>query len=163
VGLWRFYLNQAKLWTAHALGEQCFALAQRLQDPVSLLEAHLMLGSTLLYLGELASADANLEQGITLCDPQHHRARAVGSVTDLGVVCLARASWTLWILGYPDQALKRSHESLTLAQELSHPYSLCFAWYFATALHQSRRQVQLVQERAEAAISLSSEQGLVLS
>ncbi len=33
-------------------------------------------------------------------------------------------SWTLWFLGYPDQALKRSHEALTLAQGLSHPYSL---------------------------------------
>ena len=30
-------------------------------------------------------------------------------------------------LGYPDQALKRSHEALTLAQELSHPFSLAIA------------------------------------
>ncbi len=29
--------------------------------------------------------------------------------------------WTLWLLGYPDQALQRSHEALTLAQELAHP------------------------------------------
>ena len=27
----------------------------------------------------------------------------------------------LWLLGYPDQALQRSHEALTLAQELAHP------------------------------------------
>ena len=37
----------------------------------------------------------------------------------------------LWYLGYPDQALKRSHEALTLAQELSHPFSLAFALSFA--------------------------------
>ena len=34
------------------------------------------------------------------------------------------AAWALWLLGYPDQALQRSHEALTLAQELSHPFSL---------------------------------------
>ena len=34
---------------------------------------------------------------------------------------------TLWWLGYPDQALQRSHEALTLAQELAHPFSLAFA------------------------------------
>jgi hypothetical protein len=32
-----------------------------------------------------------------------------------------------WFLGYPDQAVKKSHEALTIAQALSHPYSLAFA------------------------------------
>ena len=33
------------------------------------------------------------------------------------------------MLGYPDQALQRSHEALTLAQELSHPFSLAYALF----------------------------------
>ena len=45
------------------------------------------------------------------------------------MACLSYAAWTLWHLGYPDQALKRSQEALTLAQELSHPFSLAFALY----------------------------------
>ena len=66
----------------------------------------------------------------------------------------------LWCLGYPDQALKRSHEALTLAQELSHPFSLAFALGFAAMLHQFRREGQAAQERAEAAdYALSTEQG----
>ena len=40
--------------------KQCFTLAQRLQDPALLQEAHLMLGSTLFYLGELASGSGAL-------------------------------------------------------------------------------------------------------
>ena len=64
----------------------------------------------------------------------------------LGSSCLSRAAWTLWMLGYPDQALTRSWEALTLAQELSHAYSLGFALYFAAVLHKWRREVQLVQE-----------------
>ena len=67
--------------------------------------------------------------------------------------------WTLWYLGYPDQALKRSHEALTLAQELSHPFSLAYALGFAASLHQFRREGQLAQEQAEAVITLSTEQG----
>ena len=35
------------------------------------------------------------------------------------------------VLGYPDQALKRIQEALTLAQELSHPFSLALALFFA--------------------------------
>ena len=81
--------------------------------------------------------------------------------TDPGVVCLSRGAWTLWMLGYADQALTMSHEALTLAQELSHASSLGFALYFAAVLRQCRREVQLVQEQAEAMIALSSEHGFV--
>jgi predicted ATPase len=65
----------------------------------------------------------------------------------------------LWSLGYPDQALKRSHEALTLAQKLSHPFTLAFASNWAAWVHQCRREGQAVQEWAEAAVELSREQG----
>jgi predicted ATPase len=77
------------------------------------------------------------------------------------VACRAYAAATLWWLGYPDQALQRSHEALTLAREPAHPYSLGFALFFAAMLHQFRREWPLTQERAEAAIALSAEQGFV--
>jgi predicted ATPase len=75
------------------------------------------------------------------------------------MACLSYLAWTLWFLGYAGQALERSREALALAQELSHPVSLAFAQVFAAALHQLRGEIHLSQERAEAAISLSSEKG----
>jgi len=66
----------------------------------------------------------------------------------------------LWLLGYPEQALQRSEAALTLARALSHPPSLAGALAFAAMLHQGRRERQLVQERAEAAIALARAQGL---
>jgi predicted ATPase len=120
-----------------------------------------MLGSSLLYIGELVSARAHLEQGIALYDPQQSRSLAFSRGTDPGVVCLSRVASTLWLLGYPDRALARSHEALTLAQKLSHTYSLAFALHFAAMLHECRREAQLVQEHAEASMALSSEQGFV--
>ena len=71
-------------------------------------------------------------------------------------------SWVahaLWLLGYSDQALTRSHEALVLARELSHPFSLASALDYAAVLHQFRRERHAVQERAEAAIALCREQG----
>jgi adenylate cyclase len=55
--------------------------------------------------------------------------------------------------------LQRIHDALIFAQELSHPYSLAFALGFAAWIHQCRREEQLAQERAEAAVILSTEQG----
>ena len=52
----------------------------------------------------------------------------------------AHAAFVLWTLGYPDQALARLHQALSLAQALSHAYSLARALYYAAWLHQSRRE-----------------------
>jgi predicted ATPase len=65
----------------------------------------------------------------------------------------------LWSLGYPAQGLTQSHEAVTLAQQIAHPYSLCFALSAAAMFHQLRREVRAAQERAEATISLCQEQG----
>jgi hypothetical protein len=48
-------------------------------------------------------------------------------LVDLRLPCLQYAAFALWNLGYPDQALKRGQGALTLARELSHPFSLLFA------------------------------------
>jgi predicted ATPase len=161
VGLWRFCLSRSRLQKARELGEQCFTLAQRIRDPVLLQESHMMLGAALLYLGELVSARAHLEQGIALYDPQRCRAWTFSGGTDPGVSCLSWISRVLWLLGYPDQAIIRSQEALTLAQKLSHAYSLGVALFFAAVLHRCRLEMQLVQERTEAIMALSSQQGFV--
>jgi class 3 adenylate cyclase/DNA-binding winged helix-turn-helix (wHTH) protein/tetratricopeptide (TPR) repeat protein len=161
IGLWRFHFNQARLHTAIELAEQCFALAQYLQDVRLLQEAHLAVGSTQLHLGEHFAARASLEQGIALYDPEECRILAFSRGTDSGVACLSRLAWTLWLLGYPEQALERNREALALAQGVSHAYSLAFALHFAGLLHQCRREVQVVQERADAEMALSSAQGFV--
>jgi predicted ATPase len=162
-GLWRFHLIRAELRTARELGEQLHSRAQRGQDPTLLLEAYRLLGTTLYWLGEFAPAREALEQGVTLYDPGRHHSLAFIYGQDPGVACRTYTALALWHLGYPDQALRRSHEALRLAQELSHPYSLSWASVFAALFFlQLRREGQAVQERAEAVITVSTEQGFAL-
>ena len=158
-GLVVFYTVRAELQTAHALIAQLLSLAQRVQDPAFLVEAHHQLGWILLHLGELTAARAHLERGIALYDPPKHRSYAFLSSHDPGSCCLSHEAQTLWLLGYPDQALDRMHEALSLAQELSHPLSLALALIFAARVHQFCRDLQAAYERAEAMVALSSEQG----
>jgi len=113
---------------------------------------------TLLFLGELTSARAHLEQAIALYDPQQHP-RSTLNTADPRVNCLCYAASTLWNLGYPDQALKRSYEAVALAEGLSHPFSLAYAMNAAAVLHSLRREGQLAREQAEALMTLSRERG----
>jgi predicted ATPase/class 3 adenylate cyclase len=158
-GLWYFYLVRAEFQIARELGEQLLNVAQRVQAPVLLLLAHRMLGHTLAFLGEFSAARVHLERGMTLYAPEQHRSLASLYGQDQGVICQSWAALTLWCLGYPDQALRRIRETLTLAQELAHPFSLAYAMCFAGMLCQLRREVQAAQERATAAIVLCTEQG----
>jgi predicted ATPase len=158
-GLWRFYMNRAEVQTTRELGEQLFSLAQRVQDPALLLEAHRVLGQTMFWVGEMAPARAHFEQGMALYDPQQHRSHAFLYGQDPVVICRGFAAMPIWVLGYPDQALQSTNEALTLAQELTHPFSEAFALALAALVHQFRREGQAVQEHAEAVIAVSTEQG----
>jgi predicted ATPase len=98
-----------------------------------------------------------------LYDPQQHHALAFRYGNgDPGVPCLAYAGWTLWLLGYPEQALERANEALTLAQNLEHPYTLARGLYLTALLHQLRREWQVVFERAETAMTVATEQKIAL-
>jgi predicted ATPase/class 3 adenylate cyclase len=149
-GLWRFYCTRAEYQTAWELAEQLLSLAQRLQEPDLLLQAHHALGLTLFYFGALARARAHLGQSTALYDPQQHRSHAFRYGYDPAVASRMYGALTLWLLGYPDQALERGHDALTLAQELMHPFSLAFALHFAAMLHELRREEQAAQERERA-------------
>jgi predicted ATPase len=162
-GLWLLYAGRAEHETAREFGEQCLSLARRLDDPVLLLEAHLALGASWFLLGQLSQAHAHLEQCMRIYDPQQHHALAFryGNY-DPGVMCLAMSGWTLWLLGYLDQALERANEALTLAQHLEHTYTLARVLFSTTLLHQWRREWQVVSERAETAITVATAQQVAL-
>jgi predicted ATPase len=157
-GLWAFYITCAELRTAHALGEQLLLLAQDARDTTMLVAAHTALGVTLFFLGEIAAAHTHLAQGITLYDPQQHRASAFLYREDIGVICHSYAAWTLWCLGSPEQGLARSGAAATVAQHLAYPFSQAHALVLAALFHALRHEVRVTQERAEAAIVLATEQ-----
>jgi len=162
-GMWAFYSVRAEYNTARELGEQLVSLAQSAQDPALLLEAHVASGNTLSFLGELVLAHGHLEQAIALYDPQQYRSHAFVYGQDPGVHSLSYATLVLWLLGYPDQARKRSLEAFALAQELSHPYSLAFALIHVLYVHRFSQEVKAVQERAQELLALSTEHGFPIT
>src|SRR5262249_54819497 len=100
-GLWNYYFVRAELQTSHTLGEQLLSLAQHAHNPVMLVAARSALGSTLFYLGVVATAHAHFSQGIVLYDAKQHRTSAFFYGQDPHVSCRSYAAWTLWFLGYP--------------------------------------------------------------
>ena len=81
------------------------------------------MANTLFYVGELPATREHVEQAIALHDTaRHDLIDHVGM--DSRMVALSYSALTLWLLGFPDQALKRSTAAVTLAQELAHPFNV---------------------------------------
>jgi hypothetical protein len=158
-GLWRFYLVRSQFHTVRELGETVLRLAQQAHDPALAVIAHSALGYTSFCLGALPVARQHLEEAIARDTPDQHRAPVFRIGQDPGVGCRAYAARALWLLGYPDQALARLHEVLTVAHALSHPYTLGSARCYAANVSQYRRDVPAVHEHAEATVARSTEQG----
>jgi class 3 adenylate cyclase/predicted ATPase len=161
-GLWFFYLGRAQLHTAREIGDTLLRLAHRAADPALAVVAHFTLGLTWWHLGVLPAARQHVEDGIALDTPDRRTAPVFRLGFDPGVGCRTTAALTLWCLGYPEQALARIHEALALAHELSHPFSLAWAWYWAALVAQWRRDVPAVYAHAEAAVALATAQGFPL-
>ena len=143
------YLNRARIHKARELAEQCFTLAQSMQDTVLLQAVPQRLGSIVFFHGEIVLARMHFEQGIPFYKAQPDHVRAVSGRMHPGVSCFSYLAWTLWLLGYLDQALHRSCKVLTLARASSYAYSLAVALHYAAVLCLARREARLAQELAE--------------
>jgi class 3 adenylate cyclase/predicted ATPase len=160
LGLYRFHTLRGEFQTARELEEQLLDLAHRELDPARLIEVHRRLGTTRFHRGEFTATRTHCKQVTTLYDPlQHHAQVYVYGWLDAGVSALGYEAYALWVLGYPEQALRQSRASLRLAEELSHPLSLAFAHHFMARIHQHRGEGQLAYEHAERAIAISTKQG----
>ena len=158
VNMWRFLFNTGQLHKAREIAEQCFALVQHTTDPSILLEAHTMLGSTFLILGELRTAHHHFQQGARL-EAAQPPAQIPSQAVDTGVVCLSRQAQMLWQLGYADQASSAINRAQARAQKTRNAFSMVFARFHAGLIHQFRREFDALHEDAEAVIALAQEHG----
>jgi predicted ATPase len=76
---------------------------------------------------------------------------------DLATACWCQASYAYWFLGYPEKARGFTEEAVARARAVADPQSLCFALYFAGALHLRWREVPELKARADELIALAHE------
>ncbi|MBI3801388.1 MAG: hypothetical protein HY268_30995, partial [Deltaproteobacteria bacterium] len=162
LGLWAVYYMRAEHAKKRAITGEILRLAQSVQDPAVRIVAHYVQIWDLFIRGEGVPAREHYEQLITLYGPQQHRSSARYGL-DFGVGSRGVTTLVLWLLGYPEQALKRIDDTLALAHALSHPHSEAFALYLSATLHHLCREGHVAQERAAAAIALSHDHGFPLA
>jgi predicted ATPase len=159
-GLWLFHKVRSDLPTARAMADELFALAERLDDPALVLQAHQALAVTTQCAGEPAATVEHMERGTALYDPARHHTHTFLFGQDPGVACQAFGAVGLWLLGFPDRALRVSREAARRSHELAQPSSQALALHFAAMVHQCRREAPAARACAELALAIAADQGM---
>jgi DNA-binding winged helix-turn-helix (wHTH) protein/predicted ATPase len=151
---------RAEIRQTQTLAGEVLALAVKLGDPVYEILAHMELGGTAFHLGEPTSATPDHFRKVqALYNPCQHRTHIARFGADLGVFSCSWGTHFYWHAGYPDQACAQAGEILSLAGELSHPFSLAIALAYAAMLHQFRRDLDELDRLATATMKHTAEHG----
>jgi adenylate cyclase len=158
-GLWGFYTNRTEYSKARELAEHFLHQAEQEAQPYFLTWGHHRVTEPLLALGKLSQARTHAKQAIALYDAEMHRPHTARIGGDPKVMSCSYSALVLWLLGYPDRALKRCEEGLGLARELGVPFALTYALVCAAFFHLLRRDGAAAQALAEEVIAVSTQHG----
>jgi class 3 adenylate cyclase/tetratricopeptide (TPR) repeat protein len=157
-GLWGHAWMGGKNDEALVMANEFVAKTQETPDPVLLMVAHRVMGSTLLTIGEFETSRRHFEDSIALSKSERKQSVYRLYMVEPQVASLLLLSWDLWFLGYPDQSLARVSEALALAQDLAQPYSIAFAHYMTSVVHLLRGDAARALKSAERSREMSLEQ-----
>ena len=109
----------------------------------------------LFHLGEFNQARNYTELAIETYLPENHEFYIANYGQDPATACFLFDCLANWLLGYPDVAIQRSEEMLALAQKLSHPFSLAYAFNCKAWFALYSKQVTKALQAADALMAVA--------
>jgi DNA-binding SARP family transcriptional activator len=152
------HLVRAEFNEALAYSEQLMRLAERNQDHLLAVEANYAMGVTMFWLGNFRPSRHYLGKAIALYDPQDSSSHISLYAQDPKVLCLSRLAFSLWVLGYPAQAIHTGRLALQFAREIAHPFSLAYALFWSLQLLIHVREFDLAAATLQSLVKICHEQ-----
>ncbi|HEX3524505.1 MAG TPA: adenylate/guanylate cyclase domain-containing protein [Stellaceae bacterium] len=160
LGVWLFEYGAAKHANAATTANEALTRAERTENAGAHILGHLLVGISSMHLGNLTLARPQFEAGIGwyrgLTEAEAMRVASEYGL-ELGVPMYGFAAWCLWLLGYPEHALRLGDEALATAERIQHDYTRSRGLYYNSTLHALRREWPIVKSRAAAAIASAQE------
>jgi class 3 adenylate cyclase/predicted ATPase len=141
------------------LAAQFLVLAEKQRAKAPLMIGHRLMGTSLLIRGDITEGRAHLDQAIALYDPAEHRPLATRFGQDVGVAALSYRSWALWLLGYPEAALRDADDALKKAREIGQAASLMYALNHTTISYTLCGNHAEAASQAQELFALAEEKG----
>src|SRR4029077_4280984 len=141
------------------LAVQFLALAEKQRATVPHMIGHRIMGGSLLLAGDIVEGRAHYDQAIALYEPAEHRPLATRFGQDVGVTALSFRSLALWLLGYPEVALRDADDALKNAREMGRAATLMHALSRIGILHILCGNYSVATARTNELFALAEEKG----
>jgi predicted ATPase/DNA-binding winged helix-turn-helix (wHTH) protein len=116
------HARRGDLRTSLEYARRCGAIAETSDDPTVKALAHAMLGRALQVTGDLAGSRAELDSLMRILSQSHRGPVLLGYDPHYhSYIALAR---TLWLQGYPTQALELARQGVEASEAMGHPAAL---------------------------------------
>jgi class 3 adenylate cyclase/predicted ATPase len=162
-GLWMIHNIGSAPQVAHDVTGELFQIADRLNDQALLMEAHHAAWACTYTLGGNAAAIEHIRQGLAIYESEKHGAHAFSyGGHDTAVCGKAIGGMSLWMLGYPDQAIRSTDAAIALAESMGHAPSVAHALLFSSLCHKFCGDTCTVLSMTDRLIALAREHRLML-
>ncbi len=156
-GLSFLYTYLADFEKGTQIGKQILSLAERLDDPAMSMEGHLVLGYNTAFAHSMKQGLEHLEIANAAYDPELLRASRFRVGNHPGVVGRIASGLILWMMGFPDQGIRRAREAVELATSINHPYSSAYALFHTSLLHLWRGELAAAEKCSQAVLDIAGE------
>jgi predicted ATPase/DNA-binding winged helix-turn-helix (wHTH) protein len=126
-GLWFFHTNRGQHRIALELAHRFRALAATQPNSNDRLVGERIIGTTLHFLGDQQSARRHIERVLENYAGSDHRSYLIRFQVELIEAARAYLARTLWLLGFPDQAVRTAERAVDDAWVVNHANPLCHA------------------------------------
>jgi class 3 adenylate cyclase/predicted ATPase len=158
-GFWVGHRMAFKGDIACELAQQFHALAQTQSATIPRMIGHMLMGISLVLVGEIAQGRAHLDRTIALYEPGEHRALATRFGHDVRMTAFCWRALALWMLGHPDAAAADIEAALEDAREMEHAATSMFALSHTSLAHALRRDHAASGMLAEQLVALADDKG----
>ncbi|MGD8584265.1 MAG: adenylate/guanylate cyclase domain-containing protein [Chloroflexota bacterium] len=156
-GLGSYYTYRAQFDKSAEMAKRVLQLAESQDDDDMRIHGYLVLGASIGFFNGPEQGLEYLNKGIALYDPGRVSSVRFGLSNHPVVACHTSAAFFLWMLGYPDRAVKEAEESMALARRLNHPFTLAYATFHTGVLYMWRREMAVTEARALAMMEIAKE------
>ena len=162
-GLWMIHNTSNAPKVARGVTRELFQISDRLNDPALRMEAHHAAWACANALGDNAATIEHMRHGLAIYESEKHGAHAFSyGGHDTAVCGKAIGGMSLWLLGYPDQAIRSTDAAVALAESMGHAPSLSHALLFASQCRKYCRDASAVISMTDRLIALAREHRLML-
>jgi tetratricopeptide (TPR) repeat protein len=154
-----YYNYAADHQMALTIDQQMLSVAERTDDVGMIASALDRRGFSLLYQGDFTGAERDFEHIYNL---PLDATKKVQALLDWRIQSRAERAMTLWMLGFPERAVRFSEESVALGREIGSPYNYSAALWWSIELELLRGNWLSALLKSEEAIHQADKMGVQL-